>query len=81
MSWLYQAMVESEREKKKNTTCWFCNRKGHYKSECPDRLKEIKCHRCGNFGHYKNDCKAILCYHCKNYGHCMRDCPTRIKNK
>ena len=36
--------------------CFFCNKKGHYKSDCPDRLAWEKMKKNG----LKNDIVAVL---------------------
>jgi hypothetical protein len=62
---------KNQNGQKKSTehiTCFRCNKKGHYASDCPDgggpkekavrKLDHIKCYNCGKNGHFAMDCPA-----------------------
>lgn len=36
-----------------NNTCFGCNKKGHLRPACPEK---VQCYNCNNFGHYAPDC-------------------------
>ncbi|KAL8092012.1 hypothetical protein AgCh_034335 [Apium graveolens] len=44
---------------KLDVTCFRCNQKGHYSSECPNgaRKPELTCFKCGKVGHMARNCK------------------------
>lgn len=74
MSWLQQAFLESEAKRCAETVCFYCNATGHYKNECPERMKQIQCFRCSAYGHIKRQCKAPVCYACGGIGHIQKFC-------
>ncbi|XP_074356713.1 uncharacterized protein LOC141696474 [Apium graveolens] len=44
---------------KLNVTCFKCNQKGHYSTECPNGTgkPEMNCFKCGKVGHMSRNCK------------------------
>ncbi|KAL8112652.1 hypothetical protein AgCh_020094 [Apium graveolens] len=44
---------------KLDVTCFKCNQKGHYSSECPNGAKkpDLACFKCGKVGHMARNCK------------------------
>ncbi|KAL8102858.1 hypothetical protein AgCh_027400 [Apium graveolens] len=44
---------------KLDVTCFKCNQKGHYSSECPSgaRKPDLTCFKCGKVGHMARNCK------------------------
>jgi hypothetical protein len=62
MSWLAQSFKQEEEkrkiqteERKRNAICYNCNRKGHFKANCPDK-NGFKCDYCGIVGHKQRNC-------------------------
>ncbi|XP_057976986.1 uncharacterized protein LOC131164052 isoform X2 [Malania oleifera] len=63
--------------------CFFCQRRGHFAKDCPDKHEEDCvtsqiCLRCGDSGHdlmscgnnySSHDLRKIQCYMCKSFGH------------
>ncbi|KAL8124976.1 hypothetical protein AgCh_012595 [Apium graveolens] len=49
----------SGRCNKLDVTCFRCDQKGHYSSECPSGAKkpELTCFKCGKVGHMARNCK------------------------
>jgi len=37
-------------------TCFFCNRRGHVRTNCPELLATVVCYRCNQKGHRQQDC-------------------------
>ncbi|XP_078150749.1 uncharacterized protein LOC144546091 [Carex rostrata] len=47
---------QSYDESKKDIQCYYCNKFGHYQSECYEAKKNIQCYYCNKFGHYQSEC-------------------------
>ena len=76
--------------------CYFCNKLGHYRDNCPDlaeaqKNRQIVCYNCNGFGHYYTQCPlknnrdenyaSYTCYNCNQKGHIKNNCPLRKLNQ
>ena len=54
--------------RKAGITCYRCNQKGHYVSECPRPQTKFSCLKCGKVGHIAKDCRSAPAAASKVFG-------------